>query len=330
MVLWMSKREFYIKDLVIDDEYGVIKSDLSIQDAAKKMKELGVPDLVVTDESDNIIGVLADFDIVQDIVAEGKSLDSKVTEAVVSIPPVSLETKVTDAFKQMQDLEVNVVPVLDKNNKLLGVATIQDCWSFIPDQDVDDIGLIPVSDPNNAEFWLSSVCAILAFLLGIMLPLTGAVGFFSLPTSFTDLFGVAIIAGENVSFYLFDARGFDFIVTFLTLMGRNPIWVLMIINGFLLIISGVLGLFSLIYASYSDLRNIKTGNVVRMLPWLTVIFMVLEWLFYLIAFGTALPNVTIDVGGLLLSIFSIALIILAIFRENIFRQSASPTEEEAA
>lgn len=326
----MSKREFYIKDLVIDDEYGVIKSDLSIQDAAKKMKELGVPDLVVTDESDNIIGVLADFDIVQDIVAEGKSLDSKVTEAVVSIPPVSLETKVTDAFKQMQDLEVNVVPVLDKNNKLLGVATIQDCWSFIPDQDVDDIGLIPVSDPNNAEFWLSSVCAILAFLLGIMLPLTGAVGFFSLPTSFTDLFGIGVIGGDTVGFYLFDARGTNYIVTFLSLMGRYPVWVLLIINGFLLIISGVLGLFSLIYASYSDLRNIKTGNVVRMLPWLTVIFMVLEWLFYLIAFGTALPNVTIDVGGLLLSIFSIALIILAIFRENIFRQSASPTEEEAA
>ena len=193
----MSKREFYIKDLVIDDEYGVIKSDLSIQEAAKKMKELGVPDLVVTDESDNVIGVLADFDIVQDIVAEGKGLDSKVTEAVVSITPVSLESKVTDAFKRMQDLEVNVVPVIDKNNKLLGVATIQDCWSFIPDQSVDEIGLIPVSDPNNAEFWLSSVCAILAFLLGIMLPLTGAVGFFSLPTSFTDLFGVAIIGGEN-------------------------------------------------------------------------------------------------------------------------------------
>lgn len=325
----MSKREFYIKDLVIDDEYGVIKSDLSIQDAAKKMKELGVPDLVVTDESDNIIGVLADFDIVQDIVAEGKSLDSKVTEAVVSIPPVSLETKVTDAFKQMQDLEVNVVPVLDKNNKLLGVATIQDCWSFIPDQDVDDIGLIPVSDPNNAEFWLSSVCAILAFLLGIMLPLTGAVGFFSLPTT-SDLFGVGAIGGDAVGFFLFDARGTNYIVTFLSLMSRYPVWVLLIINGFLLIISGVLGLFSLIYASYSDLRNIKTGNVVRMLPWLTVIFMVLEWLFYLIAFGTALPNVTIDVGGLLLSIFSIALIILAIFRENIFRQSASPTEEEAA
>jgi hypothetical protein len=159
-----------------------------------------------------------------------------------------------------------------------------------------------------------------------MLPLTGAVGFFSLPTSFTDLFG-GPVGGEIVNFYLFDARGGNFIVTFLTLMGRYPVWVLMIINGYLLMISGVLGLFSLIYASYSDLRNVKTGNVVRMLPWLTVIFMVLEWIFYLIAFGAALPNTTVDVAGLLLSIFSILLIIVAIFRENIFRQTASPTEE---
>jgi succinate-acetate transporter protein len=163
-----------------------------------------------------------------------------------------------------------------------------------------------------------------------MLPLTGAFGFFALPTSFTDLFGVAAIGGDSVSFYLFDARGSDFIVTFLTLMGRQPVWVLMIINGLLLMISGVLGLFSLIYASYSDLRNVKTGNVVRILPWLTVIFMVLEWLFYLIAFGTALPDVTVDVAGLVLSILSIVLIIVAINREYIFRHPASPTEEVSA
>ena len=104
----------------------------------------------------------------------------------------------------------------------------------------------------------------------------------------------------------------------------------MIINGFLLIILGVLGLFSLIYASYSDLRNVKTGNVVRILPWLTVIFMILEWLFYLIAFGIALPDVTVDAAGLVLSIISMVLIIVAINREYIFRQTKSPTEEVSA
>ena len=43
MNLGLSKKEYFIKDLVIDDEYGVIDSNATIQEAAKKMKELGVP-----------------------------------------------------------------------------------------------------------------------------------------------------------------------------------------------------------------------------------------------------------------------------------------------
>jgi CBS domain-containing protein len=37
------------------------------------MKELGVPDLVVVEgEAKKVLGVIADFDIIQDVIAEGK------------------------------------------------------------------------------------------------------------------------------------------------------------------------------------------------------------------------------------------------------------------
>ena len=64
----LTKNEFFVKDLVIDDEYGIIDSKATIQEAAKKMKELGVPDLVVVD-NEKVLGVIADIDIVQNIVA---------------------------------------------------------------------------------------------------------------------------------------------------------------------------------------------------------------------------------------------------------------------
>jgi len=32
-----SKKEYHIQDLIIDDEYGIIDSNASIQDAAKKI-----------------------------------------------------------------------------------------------------------------------------------------------------------------------------------------------------------------------------------------------------------------------------------------------------
>ncbi|GAG66845.1 unnamed protein product, partial [marine sediment metagenome] len=91
-----SKKEYFIRDLIIDDEYGIIDSNVSIQDAAKKMKELGVPDLVVVEkESNKILGVVADFDIVQNVVAEGIDPKSaKVISAMYTITSVSLDTPV--------------------------------------------------------------------------------------------------------------------------------------------------------------------------------------------------------------------------------------------
>jgi CBS domain-containing protein len=321
----MSEKEFYIRDLVIDDEYGVIESVATIKDAAKKMKELGVPDLVVIDQNDKVLGVVADFDIVQDIIAEGKNpSETKVLDAMYTIDPVTQDTLVTDAFEKMRDLQVNVVPVI-KKEKLIGVATIQDCWSFIPDQETDKVGLIPVSDPNNAEFWFASVCGILAFVLGILLPMIGVFGYFNVPANITGGTGIIGFDTGIVTFSIFEVgQAPDHMLPFVFIVGRNPIWVLMIINGFLLAIFGVIGLFSLFYTSFSDLRKIKTGNMVRFLPWLTIIFMVLEWILYLAVLAPLLQSSSVDIGGLLLSIFSILLILAAIFREYIFRQAGTP------
>ena len=174
----LTKKEYFVKDLVIDDEYGVIDSNATIQEAAKKMKEIGVPDLVVIEEkTQEVLGVIADFDIVKNDVAEGTDTKTvKVLSTMYKISPVTLETPVTEAFNRMRDLHVNVIPVI-KDKKLVGVCTIQDCWSYIPDQTVDEVGLIPVRNTKVAEFWFASVCVILGFTLGIILPLAGIFGF---------------------------------------------------------------------------------------------------------------------------------------------------------
>ncbi len=321
-----SKKEYFVRDLIIDDEYGIIDSNASIQDAAKKMKELGVPDLVVVEkESNKILGVVADFDIVQNVVAEGIDPKSaKVISAMYTITSVSLDTPVFEAFTRMRDLQVNVVPVVEKE-KLIGVCTIQDCWDYIPDVSEDDIGLIPVADPKNAEFWFTSVCSILAFVLGILLPLVGVFGYFSAnQTDLMNFFGMAEIRGGEITFYLFEARGTDFFFPLSNLIARNGfIWAILVTCSFSILIIGIIGLFSLIYTSFSDARNIKTGRIVRtVIPWLIIVFMILEWVFFIIGFMTAAPpvNVLIDGIGLFMSITSILLFLLAINRNYLFRQ----------
>jgi CBS domain-containing protein len=107
------------------------------------MRQKRIPDLVVVDpSSQEVLGVVGDFDIVQNIVAENKNLEnSKVRQAMYTIKPVDLNTTVSEAFKRMRDLHVNVVPVVD-NGKFKGVVSIQDCWSYIPDERIDNVGLI--------------------------------------------------------------------------------------------------------------------------------------------------------------------------------------------
>lgn len=323
----LSSKNYFVKDLIIDDEYGIIDSTASIQDAAKKMKELGVPDLVVMEnKTENILGVIADFDIIQNIVAEG--IDSKtasVTSAMYKIQPVSLDTPVTEAFTRMQGLNVNIVPVVS-DNKLIGVCTIQDCWSFIPDADVDEVGLIPVTNTKNAEFWFASTSSILAFVLGIILPLIGVYGFFmGNQAELLSFFGMAEIRGGVITFGLFETRGTDFLVPFLDLVARNGvIWVFIVICSFLILVFGILALFSIIYASFSDARNIRTGMITRsVIPHLLVFFLVLEWILFGIAFSFPPANVFIDGLGLTMSIISMLLFLGAIYRDYIFRQKGS-------
>lgn len=316
----MSKKkpDFYVKDLVIDDEYDVIDSDATVVDAAKKMKELAIPDLVVMDkESKKVLGVIADFDIVQNVVAEGKDPTSeKVTSAMYTIEPVTTETNVLDAFERMQSLNVNVVPVIEKD-KLLGVVTVQDVWGYIPEENIDEIGLIPVENPKNAEFWFASVCATLALLLGFVLPLVGVVGFFNgVPQNIAN--------GRELHYFLLDAHGANYYISYLDVAGRYGFWIVVIIWSVFTLIAGVLGFFALLYASFSDFQHIRISNTVRVvLPFLMVGALVIEWLLLAIGMSVmAVPGtISVNVLGLVFSILSVVFVMLAMFRDQFFRQS---------
>ncbi|MFX0084013.1 MAG: CBS domain-containing protein [Candidatus Hodarchaeota archaeon] len=325
----LTKSEFFVRDLVIDDEYGVIDSNATIQEAAKKMKELGVPDLVVVEgEEQKVLGVIADFDIVQNVVAEGNDCKSEiVVSTMYKITPVNLDTTVNDAFLRMRDLNVNVVPVVE-NGKLIGVCTIQDCWSYIPDKVVDDIGLIPVRNTRVAEFWFASACVIIGFTLGILLPLAGVFGFFT--GRYSDLsllLGSLPPSGDPILFFtLFDVRGAGVFVPFIEL--KEPIWIVIDVFSILMLISTIFGLFSIVYTSFSDTRNMQTGWLMRtVVPGIAVFFMAFEWILFGIAFTleTPQPTITIDPIGLTLSIISMILFLLAINRDYVFRQKQIPS-----
>ncbi|QEE15545.1 cyclic nucleotide-binding/CBS domain-containing protein [Promethearchaeum syntrophicum] len=298
-----AKKEYKVGDLIIDDEYGTIDSTASVVEAAQKIKELKVPDLVVVDDkSKNVLGVIADYDIVQNVVAEGKDpKNTLVTDAMYIITPVSRETPVKECFKVMQEMNVNVVPVIEED-KLLGVASIQDCWSYIPDENPDDIGLISVANPKTMEFYVASMVTLLAFIFGILMPAIGVYGFFNETGNIPSM-------GEFVP-------------------REGAIWVSVLICNYAVLILGVLTLFSIFYGGISDMRNFYVSNVIKILiPYITIGLMILQWILYAMAFRTT-AGASVDGVGLFFSILSMLLLLLAINRDIMFKTQGKPSAEQ--
>ncbi|MEJ2296569.1 MAG: hypothetical protein P8Y23_17620, partial [Candidatus Lokiarchaeota archaeon] len=245
----------------------------------------------------------------------------------------NLDTPVSLAFTRMQNLQVNVVPVVE-DGKLVGVASIQDCWSYIPDVIPDEIGLIPVSNTRVAEFWFASIAAVAAFIFGILFPLAGIFGFFIADQAdVMTLLGLADVRGGLLFFYLFEAHGTDFFVPILSLIQQGgAIWAVIVVISTLLLIFGIIGLLALVYSTYADTKNIHTGGLIRiLLPSLVVILLILEWIFFAIAFAIASPPVAVSVDpiGLTMSIIAMILILLAINRDYIFVEKRLAESQES-
>jgi len=120
--------------LKIDDDYLVIGSNATVMQAAEKIRDSGIPDMVVVDDQKGVLGIASDFDICTKVVAAGRDpKTTKVTEAMYAIEPVSPTTTVIEAFKHLRKNKAPVVPVVGEG-KLLGVVTLMDCWPYLPDE----------------------------------------------------------------------------------------------------------------------------------------------------------------------------------------------------
>jgi hypothetical protein len=219
------------------------------------------------------------------------------------------------------------VPVVE-DGKLLGVCTIHDTWSYIPPEDGMKAGLAPVSDSRLREFYLASVCAIIAFILGVVCPLTGVFGYYTASaSSVLKLFPNANSLPGSITFYMFLAHGAgaNFFADYFTLVFTGgAVWDLILILGFANLACAVIGLFSVIYTSYATLHGLHTERFHhRAFPLAAALFIALEWIFLAITLSAVEPQAifNVDPVGLTCSIIAIGLIILAIFREQVFVQN---------
>lgn len=116
-------------------EVVTIRKSQSVVDAARRMREHHVGDLVVLDgERDTPVGVLTDRDLVVGVLA--KDIDHiaklEVGDVLTEDIVVARDTEdVTEVLHRMQKKRVRRVPVVDGTGSLIGIFTLDDVLVLI-------------------------------------------------------------------------------------------------------------------------------------------------------------------------------------------------------
>jgi len=115
-----------IKD-IMTDHVVTIESNETILDACNKYKNYDVGCLIVTKEN-NIVGILTERDIIErGIVKQKKPEETKVEEIMSEGIKTIFDTdSVEEAAKKMKMYKIKKLPVITKEEDLVGILTVTD------------------------------------------------------------------------------------------------------------------------------------------------------------------------------------------------------------
>jgi CBS domain-containing protein len=128
----------------------VANPDQNLIDAAKMMAECDAGVLPVG-ENDRLVGMITDRDIVIRALAQGKTVDTKVREVMSGeVKYCFEEDDVDEVARNMGDLQVRRLPVLNKDKRLTGILSLGDIANTDETQSAAD-ALSSISEPTSQQ-----------------------------------------------------------------------------------------------------------------------------------------------------------------------------------
>lgn len=144
------------------------KEDASIIEIARIMKENNVGSVVIVDENKRGVGIVTERDICYKVVAEekdAKKIRAKdiMTRRVVSVAP---EKSLIEAAKLMIKRKIRRLPVVDKDNRVIGIITSSDIMSISPNEieilnelyNIYSNSEVEISEEEKHGFGESGIC----------------------------------------------------------------------------------------------------------------------------------------------------------------------------
>ncbi len=132
---------------ICNREVVVIGEDKSITEAARVMREYHVGDVVIVQEKYGKqvpTGILTDRDIALEIVARGTNPESLSAGDAMSFELITVDEDddLLHVIEIMRDKGIRRVPVVDPNNALIGILTVDDILNLLSEIFVDIVHLV--------------------------------------------------------------------------------------------------------------------------------------------------------------------------------------------
>jgi CBS domain-containing protein len=126
----------------------VANPDETIQQAARIMASLDAGVLPVG-ENDRLVGMITDRDIAIRAIAEGKGPEAKVRDVMTKDVKYCYEDQdVNEVTRDMADLQVRRLPVLNRDKRLVGIVSLGDI-AISPDNERAADALSGISRPGG-------------------------------------------------------------------------------------------------------------------------------------------------------------------------------------
>lgn len=124
---------------IMTPEYVRLKADMSIEEALSKIRQNGkdketIYTLYITDDNRKLIGSTTLRDIV---MADSEDKVENIME--MGIPQVNTGTDQEAVARLLQETDLLAVPVVDSENRLVGIITFDDAMDIIEEETTEDI-----------------------------------------------------------------------------------------------------------------------------------------------------------------------------------------------
>jgi CBS domain-containing protein len=140
-----------IKDIMTKDP-ATVTPNATVREAARLMQREDTGILPVVEEgSKKLLGVITDRDIAIRVVAEGRDVNTPVSDVMSTGRLVTLQpgADVEDAMEKMADEQVRRIPLVDDRGMLVGIVAQADIVRKVRDDRKAERTVEKISEPSR-------------------------------------------------------------------------------------------------------------------------------------------------------------------------------------